>query len=196
MNKLNELLCREEGGRDEDRVKQLIRKCEPLMQDLRTVRSLELPECYIAAGYIRGYIWDCLHGYDARFRHEDIDVVFFDPRLCSEERDAALQFRLIEETGNPRWSVKNQARMHIRNEAPPYASAADAMRRWPETATAIGVRLTDQDQLELCAPYGLGDLLCMVVRRSPLFADRPYYLERVRRKHWLEDWPLLTWNTD
>ncbi|MUG47522.1 nucleotidyltransferase family protein [Paenibacillus woosongensis] len=196
MNKLNELLCPEAGVRDEERVKRLIRDCEPLMQDLRTVRSLGLPDCYIAAGYIRGYIWDCLHGYEARLRHEDIDVIYFDPRLCSAERDEALQSRLIEESGNPRWSVKNQARMHIRNRALPYTSTADAMSRWPETATAIGVRLTDQDELELCAPYGLDDLLCMVVRRSPLFTDQLYYLERVRRKNWLQDWPLLTWITD
>lgn len=193
---MNKLSLSKGGGTDAERVKRLLRDCEPLIQDLRAVRSLGLPDCYIAAGYIRGYIWDCLHGYDARLCHEDIDVVYFDPRLCSAKRDEALQLRLIKESGNPRWSVKNQARMHIRNGAPPYTSTADAMSRWPETATAIGVRLTDQDELELCAPYGLDDLLCMVVRRSPLFTDQLYYLERVRRKNWLQDWPLLTWITD
>ncbi|GAA0137231.1 nucleotidyltransferase family protein [Paenibacillus sp. YSY-4.3] len=193
---MNEPSLSRESGENEERVKRLIRECEPLMQDLRTVRRLGLPDGYIAAGYIRGYVWDRLHGYDARFRHEDIDVVYFNPRHCSEQQDEALQLRLIEESGNPQWSVKNQARMHIRNGAPPYASTADAMSRWPETATAIGVRLTDHDELELCAPYGMDDLLRMVVRRSPLFADRLYYLERVRGKKWLQDWPMLTWITD
>ncbi|MNJ33198.1 hypothetical protein D3C77_278790 [compost metagenome] len=107
-----------------------------------------------------------------------------------------LQSQLIEQTGNERWSVKNQARMHLRNGAMPYTSTLDAMSRWPETATAIGVRLTACDELELYAPHGLDDLFSMVVRRGPFFADRHDYLDRVHRKNWLVDWPLLTWIKD
>lgn len=180
----------------EEQLKQWITECEPLMNDLHTLRRLELPECYIAAGYIRSCVWDKLHGYAFRSRHDDIDVVYFDPQHCGEERDLELQAQLISETGNERWSVKNQARMNLRNGAAPYTSTLDAMSRWPETATAIGARLMAEDELELCAPHGLDDLMGMVVRRSPLFADRSYYLERVHRKNWLEDWPLLTWIKD
>ncbi|MFD3257442.1 nucleotidyltransferase family protein [Paenibacillus lentus] len=179
-----------------EQLKQWIAECEPLMSDLHTLRRLDLPECYIAAGYIRSYVWDKLHSYGFRSRHDDIDVVYFDPQHCGEERDLELQAKLIEETGNGRWSVKNQARMHLRNGALPYASTIDAMSRWPETATAIGVRLTPGDELELSAPHGLDDLFGMVVRRSPRFADRHYYLERVHRKNWLQHWPLLTWIKD
>ncbi|MNJ44602.1 hypothetical protein D3C77_396580 [compost metagenome] len=179
-----------------EQLKQMIVKCEPLLCDLRTIRRLNLPECYIAAGYIRSYVWDVLHGYGFRSRHDDMDVVYFDKRHCSESQDLALQSRLIEETGNERWSVKNQARMHVRNGAAPYTSTYDAMSRWPETATAVGVRLNADDELEIIAPHGLGDLFGLVVRRSPLFVDRMYYLERVRRKNWLQDWPLLTWIRD
>ncbi|AZK47399.1 nucleotidyltransferase family protein [Paenibacillus lentus] len=177
----------------EEQLKQLIVECEPLLSDLRAVRRLELPQCYIAAGYIRSYVWDVLHGYGHRFRHDDIDVVYFDQHYCSEERDEELQRQLIDQTGNKQWSVKNQARMHLRNGAMPYTSTFDAMSRWPETATAIGARLTACEKLELCTPHGLDDLFGMVVRRSPFFADQHYYLERVRRKNWLVDWPLLTW---
>ncbi|SDF57102.1 Nucleotidyltransferase [Paenibacillus sp. cl6col] len=37
-------------------------------------------------------------------------------------------------------------------------SMLDALRRWPETATAIGVRLDEDNQLDFCAAYGLEDL--------------------------------------
>lgn len=176
----------------EEQLKQLIAECEPLMSDLRIVRRLDLPDCYIAAGYIRSYVWDVLHGYEHRSRHDDIDVVYFDQQDCSECRDVELRSQLIEETGNERWSIKNQARMHLRNRVMPYISTLDAMSRWPETATAIGARLTACDELELCAPHGLNDLFGMVLRRSPLFADRQYYLARIHEKNWIEDWPLLT----
>lgn len=60
----------------EERLKSWIREHQPLMADLQQVRELDLPQCYIAAGYIRNYAWDILHGYDRSDRHSDIDVVF------------------------------------------------------------------------------------------------------------------------
>nr|WP_246628297.1 nucleotidyltransferase family protein [Paenibacillus oenotherae] len=167
-------------------------KYDALMEDLRLVRELQLPQCYIAAGYIRNYIWDELHGYQRRERHNDIDVVYYDASEQSKERDEGLEQALIQATGNGKWSVKNQARMHIKSGDRPYRSTADALSRWPETATAVGARLNGNDSLELCCPHGLIDLFGMVVRRSPLFMDTTYYIGRVKGKGWQEQWPLLT----
>lgn len=36
--------------------------------------------------------------------------------------------------------LRNQEQMHIRNGDQPYSSALDAMRYWPETATAVATR--------------------------------------------------------
>ena len=60
------------------------------------------------------------------------------------------------------WSVKNQARMHIANNIPPYSSAVDAISKFPETATALGVKLDDENNVEInstpwnkrCCKYG------------------------------------------
>jgi uncharacterized protein len=182
----------EQSSSLEKQFKLLLFENEILLNDLRIVRSLQLPECYIAAGYIRNYIWDRLHQWDYKGRHNDIDVVYYDPSDLSEERDAQFEAWLVKETGNPKWSVKNQARMHIRNGEEPYASTLDALGRWPETATAIGVKLDESDRLELCAPHGLKDLFQMIVRRSPLFTDQLYYLQRVQEKGWKTEWPMLT----
>ena len=91
------------------------------------------------------------------------------------------------------WSVKNQARMHTRNGDAPYASATDAMRCWPETATAVAVRRTDNESCETAAPFGLDDLLNLVLRPTPHFAreKRPIYEARLRTKQWATLWPLL-----
>lgn len=171
---------------------QSIRAHEKLMHDLRRVRSMELPQCYIGAGYIRNYIWDLLHGYTRRELHSDIDVVYFDPEDLNEERDVRLEQQLREATGNPKWSVKNQARMHLRNGTAPYQSTEDALRYWPEVVTAIGVQLDEQDQIGICAPHGLDDLYALTVRRSPLYKDTKEYTRRVEKKRWQEQWPKLT----
>jgi hypothetical protein len=165
---------------------------ELLMKDLRLVRELKLPQCYIAAGYIRNYIWDRLHGFEGRETHHDIDVVYYDLNELSEEKEREIENELIQKTGNDKWSVKNQARMHVRNGEVQYQSTLDALSRWPETVTAIGIRIDEENDIVLCCPYGLEDLFNMIVRRSPLFQDREYYLERVRKKEWKRLWPLIT----
>jgi len=170
----------------------LLEENDRFMRDLELVRSLRLPDGHIAAGYIRNQAWDRLHGFKAGERHADIDVVFYDPADRSERRDEAAERQLREMTGDPKWSVKNQARMHIRNGDAPYDSLSDALSRWPETATAVGARLDDNGRITLVHPYGLADLFGLVVRRSPAFADGAYYLDRIRKKGWSKLWPLLS----
>ncbi len=83
--------------------------------------------------------------------------------------------------------------MHTRNGDAPYTTAVDAMRYWPETATVIAARRNDGDACEIAAPFGLDDLLNMVLRPTPRFADekKPIYEERLRTKHWTTRCPLL-----
>jgi len=175
----------------QEKLKQHISENNDLMADLRLVRSLELPQCYIAAGYIRNYVWDLLHGYDYRSEHSDIDVVYYDPDDCSESRDLEVEQYLIQTTSCSKWSVKNQARMHVRNHDEPYPSTWGAISKWPETATAVGARINASDELEICAPYGLEDLFGLLVRRCPLFDDKDYFMKRFDQKKWLEKWPML-----
>jgi hypothetical protein len=68
----------------------------------------------------------------------------------------------------------------------------DAIRRWPETVTAVGVTLDDHNRITFIAPYGAEDIFEMRVRRSPLFEDIDYYRNRVTNKNWKEIWPRIT----
>ncbi len=83
--------------------------------------------------------------------------------------------------------------MHARNGDAPYASATEAMRCWPETATAIAVRRNDEEGCEIAAPFGLNDLLSLTLRPTPPFAreKRHIYEQRLRTKQWAAAWPLL-----
>ncbi|MBF3222218.1 hypothetical protein HKW74_22440, partial [Pseudomonas aeruginosa] len=89
------------------------------------------------------------------------------------------------------WSVKNQARMHLRNGDRPYRDCADALCHWAETCTAVALRLVGE-RLELLAPLGVDDLLALKVRPTAHFAGKPeVYRRRLREKNWTARWPLL-----
>ena len=160
---------------------------------LGVVRSLHLPDCWIGAGFIRTAVWDHLHGLPATPPSGDVDVIWFDPLNADPSVDRALEAKLRLFEPNLDWSVKNQARMHGRNGDAPYVSSVDALRRWPETATAVAARRTSEDDFEVAAPYGLDDLFALIVRPTPCFLRKKHaaYLSRVRTKNWLEIWPNL-----
>ncbi|MBZ9792989.1 nucleotidyltransferase family protein, partial [Rhizobium sp. 3T7] len=90
--------------------------------------------------------------------------------------------------------VKNQARVHSWYEAKfgysidPYTSTVEAITTFPTTAAAVGLR-PGHANLELCAPYGLSDLLSVVVRPNKKQIAREIYEKKVNR--WTALWPEL-----
>lgn len=166
---------------------------------LEAVANLELPDCWIAAGFARSPVWDWLHGFDAPTPLGDIDVVYFDPAHPEPEADAALEARLSALVPGLPWQVRNQARMHLGNGDPPYRSTGDALTHWLETATAVAVRLEPGDDQSmrpaLLAPCGLDDLFGLVIRPTPKTLARPQRMaafhERLAAKDWQTTWPKL-----
>jgi hypothetical protein len=159
---------------------------------LTMVASLDLPDCWVGAGFVRNAVWDSLHDYGVAAPMGDVDVVWFDAARADPAVDREVQARLCGLDGDIAWSVKNQSRMHVRNGDPPYRSATDAMRHWPETATAVGVRWEGGD-IGIAAPFGLDDLFDLVVRPTARFQGEKHqiFLDRVRDKRWQERWPKL-----
>jgi len=164
------------------------------MHVLRLVRALALPDCWVAAGFVRSRVWDHIHQHAESPLPADIDVIWFDPERPAVEDDAELERMLRTCDASLGWSVKNQARMHLRNGDRPYRSAKDAMRYWPETATAVAVRLDAQGHIEVAAPFGLDDLFELVVRPTARFLSMKHgvYLDRIHAKQWQVRWPRLT----
>lgn len=163
------------------------------MRILRMVRDLALPDCWVAAGFVRNCVWDHGHGRTPAALPADIDVIWFDAARATAAHDAALESALLNHDKTLQWSVKNQARMHGRNGDAPYRSSTDAMRHWPETATAVGLRLGQGGGIDVAAPYGLDDLFNLAVRPTARFVGEKYplYLERIRSKRWQARWPRL-----
>ena len=112
------------------------------MRALRAVQSLNLPDCWIGAGFVRDAVWDRLHGYAVCPPKGDIDVVWFDRQQTGIDND--LENALAALDPDFTWSVKNQARMHLHNGDAPYQAVSDAMRFWPEIATAGSGSLNQQ----------------------------------------------------
>jgi uncharacterized protein len=159
---------------------------------LRPVAALGIPDCWIGAGLIRNAIWNYLHSLPIEpIAGSDVDVVYCDHSDASLDRDLAIERRLLDEFSDIPWSVHNQARMHERNGDAPYCNTADAIRCWPETATAIAARISG-DNVQVIAPLGVGDLVSMIVRPSPAFARKvPIYRSRLAAKDWAQRWPGL-----
>lgn len=175
----------------EERLREIINQNQYIIEDMKVVRALEIPNAYIAAGYVRNLVWDLLHDYTVRTTLDDVDIVYFDLLDLSEETEKELEGILKSRSNKYKWSVKNQARMHHSKNDNQYASVEDAMKRWPETATAVGIRLDKQDNIEILAPHGLVDLFNLKIRQSPYFADRVLFMQRIENKQWLIKWPLV-----
>ena len=160
---------------------------------LNVVQALDLPDSWIGAGFVRNAVWDHLHQRAPSPPDGDVDVIWYDPHRADPAEDLGHEAALRTAEPSIIWSVKNQARMHERNGDAPYASAVDAMRYWPETATAVAARRQDHDRCEIAAPFGLEDLLGLVLRPTPRFSGekRRVYEERLRTKGWTASWPHL-----
>ncbi|MGK3112107.1 nucleotidyltransferase family protein [Candidatus Pantoea formicae] len=165
------------------------------MKILHAVQALELTDGWIGAGFVRDAVWDHLHGYVQSPVSGDVDVVWFDSENCSPELDRVLEDRLKQQIPSLDWSVKNQARMHLRNGDHPYTSTGDALLYWPETATAVAVRLGPEG-LDITAPYGLSDLFELRLRPTPVFEREKlnFFKQRVGTKRWVERYPKLQLN--
>jgi uncharacterized protein len=175
------------------RVAEIIRSDPIRWHLLNVVADLGLPDCWIAAGFVRNAVWDMLHGQPVKPPQGDVDVIWFDPTRADPAIDRDLEESLHAVEPSIDWSVKNQARMHMRNGDAPYRSAIDAMRYWPETATAVAARRNDTDICEVASPLGLDDLLNLVLRPTTRFAaeKRQVFEERRYSKAWMVSWPLL-----
>jgi hypothetical protein len=147
---------------------------------------------YLGGGLIRNAVWDYLHGYASPTPVDDVDVAYFDPLNVQKQNDRLLNKKLSNSIPNVRWSAKNQARMHIASSEPAYDSLEDAISKWPETATAIIVRLDGEGKLRFISPYGFDDLLRMIVTTTPHFRFKPEVVgKRLKEKKWLATWPRL-----
>lgn len=164
----------------------------PAHMDALRVAALAGPAGgWLAAGFVRNAVWDALSGRAPDTAYlADLDLVHHaaaDPSPLAEARYE----RALRAARPLPWSVRNQARMHARNGHAPYRSLAEALSHWPETATAIAVRLV-AGRIQVLAPFGVEDLLAMIIRPGPAHAADPAAPRaRLASKGWAARWPGL-----
>ena len=62
----------------EEDIIRLVSEDEWMMDILRSAKSLNLPDWWVCAGFVRSKIWDVLHEFNDRTPLPDIDVIYFD----------------------------------------------------------------------------------------------------------------------
>ena len=168
-----------------------------MMSVLGAARACAPSDWWVGGGVLRDLVWDRLHGDFDPARVKDVDLAFYDPLDLSHAREAELERALAAHLPGVTWDAKNQAAVDLWYqrrfgvEVPRLVSAADGVATWPETATAVAVRLCADDSLEVLAPCGLADLLGGVCRRNPRRVTVEEYRRRVVHKGVAHRWPKV-----
>jgi hypothetical protein len=179
------------------RLESLVRSTPWLLEALRAARDVDPPDWLVGGGVLRDLVWDRLHGQSRPAPPRDVDLAFFDPTRLDRARDAEVEQALAARLPGVPWDAKNQAAVHtwygrvFGGRVAPLRSAADGVATWPETATAVAVRLLPDDRLEVVAPCGLDDLFGLVCRRNPRRVTVDHYHRRLHDKRIAERWPRV-----
>ena len=182
----------------EARMETILREAEGLMQVLRTVRALDLPDWLVFSGAVYGPIWNHLTGRPLDHGLSDYDLGYFDASDISYEAEDVVIRRVAAAFEPPLRElveVRNQARVHLWFEDhfgepySPLASSAQALERFAAPAFSVGVRLEPDDRLTIFAPFGLDDLFALRIRPNPTRHARglPQIIAKAKAR-----WPELT----
>lgn len=167
---------------------------------LKKTEQLNLPNWYLCAGCLAHTVWNTLSDFEIETGIKDYDVVYFDRDTSYEKEDEFIVKgkALFRELG-VNVEIRNEARVHLWYEShfgrkiKPYRSVEEAIKTFPTTATAIGVR-QEKDNLKIFAPFGLDDLLEMVIKPNKAQITEKIYLAKVNR--WSKIWPdvkIIPW---
>ncbi|HYK68098.1 MAG TPA: nucleotidyltransferase family protein [Streptosporangiaceae bacterium] len=180
-------------------VADVLRRNGWIMGALGAVDGSGLPDAWVGAGAIRDVVWGDRYGRFDAADVRDIDVAYFDPADLSRERDLAAQQALTDVADLP-WEATNQAGVHTWYHeyfgGPPvgaFGSVHDAVATWPELATCVAVRLAGTgNDIEVCSPHGLDDLLGGVWRVNPVRVTPDISVARLARQRVRTRWPGVT----
>ena len=158
----------------EERLRAIVRADENLMAFLVAARSLRLPQWRLAAGCVYQSVWNSLTGKSTGTGIKDYDLIYFDATDVSWEAEDAV-IRRAAPLFDGRWPVeiRNQARVHLWFEQrfglpyPQLHSADEAFGHYAAIVHAVGIRLEEDDTIDIAAPFGLDDVFGMVIRPNP-----------------------------
>lgn len=153
----------------------VVRANVPLMQVMRTVRGLGLPDWRVFSGAVYQTVWNARTGRPADYGIKDYDVGYFDPDTSWEAEDVWIRRvgDALEAPLRAMVEVRNQARVHLwfeerfGEEYTALSSTDEALERFVAPAFAVGVRLEPDDTISIAAPFGLEDVVALRLRPNP-----------------------------
>lgn len=180
-----------------DRFEAITRADPDLIDLLRVVRGIDLPQWRVVAGCLYQTVWNVLTGRTRGTGIKDYDLIYFDADLSWAAEDAVIR-RVVGVTRGcvGPVEVRNQARVHLWFEArfgcpyPPLSCADEALQRYASVVHAVGVRLEDDDRLDVAAPFGLDDIFAMVIRPNRALDNAVSHRHKARRAQAI--WPEVT----
>jgi hypothetical protein len=176
----------------EEDIKQLIESDKWMMQVLHAAEELDLPDWWIGAGFLRNKVWNTIEGNNSH-SNSDVDLVYFNSEDIQPETDWSYDEMMSQDYPIADWEIRNQARMHTKNNFEPYISTADGISNWVETATCTAVKL-ENGKLKLLFCHGIDDLVNLVARPIERFQTIELidtFNNRIQKKDWQKKWPHL-----
>lgn len=172
---------------------------EPLVYGpLETARAFDLPQWRVVAGVIYNTVWNVLTGRPAGTGIRDVDLFYFDDSDLSweaEDRVIRKGEKVFSHSHIP-VEIRNQARVHLwfpdrfGQQVAPLQNGDDSLARFSSQTHAVGLRLEDDDSLDLCAPFGLDPIFSFRVIPNRVLENEPGYTAKAERA--ITVWPELS----
>jgi Uncharacterized protein conserved in bacteria len=177
---------------------EILYKTPQLIEMLRELSNINLPNHYIGGGYITQTIWNHIYRKELHYGISDIDIVYYCDKDLSEEAEKKTEELVIKKLDflnlNFGIDVKNEARVHLWYEKKfgipleKYESSEEAIASWPSYSTAIGVRM-EEENITVFAPYGFHDLFSGIIRHNKILATEEVFFGKAEK--WKQKWPDL-----
>jgi hypothetical protein len=126
---------------------------------------------------------------------KDIDLFYFDPDTSYDAEDQVIRRAAGLFPRAPPVQLRNQARVHLWYEdhfgipCLPLTSSRDGIDSFASRTHSVGVRLGDDEALELYAPYGLDPMFSFRLVPNPFRDNRATHERKAARQMAL--WPEL-----
>lgn len=170
-----------------ERLQKIVRADPILWPALQAARGLNLPDWWIVSGAIYNTVWNHLTGRAPGYGIKDIDLFYFDPDTSWDAEDRVIQGATYKFPTSPPVEIRNQARVHLwfpdhfGHTIAPLTDCMDAIAGFAARTHAIGIKLIDADQIEVCAPFGLDNVFDMKIVPNPRHPNRETHQKKAQR---------------
>jgi hypothetical protein len=172
-----------------DKYLKIVSESNRLNKIIAILHQIDNENLFLTGGSLRNIIWNKLHNFKENFQLEDCDIIFYNNLNTSKQYEIELNNMLKNVCSDINWSVKNQARMHIKNKHTQYNGIFDALSLFPDTSSAIAI----DKNYNIVAPFDFIDILNLTLKPTDYCKKNEFQIfeNRITSKKWLTYWDKL-----